>query len=131
MLHFRKIKLSVTGVALISAVSAISGCSSSVDLYKPRSISIAAGNFQAVAAGATVANPLVVRVTNQFGEPSPGVTLTWAIAAGGGTLATATTTSDADGLSSNTYTAGTTTGTSRITATLAGLGTVTFLIDVT
>ena len=71
-------------------------------------------------------DPLRVIVIDQFGFSMEGVTVAWAIIAGGGSLSDASTNSDVDGVSSVTYTAGPTAGPARITATVIGLGTITF-----
>lgn len=99
------------------------------------SITIASGDYQAGAAGATLGQPLGVRVLNRFGAPVAGVTIQWAKVSGGGSLDAATSTSGTDGVATVTYRAGTTPGTENVRAVLPGvlppLGEAIFTVAVT
>jgi uncharacterized protein YjdB len=64
------------------------------------------------------AQPLVVRVDDEFGAPAPGATVTWAVTAGGGALGSATTVTGADGTTQNTYRHGAAVGAASVTASL-------------
>lgn len=75
------------------------------------------GNNQAGSVGATLALPLLVRVTDQYGNFRIGEPVTWAVTSGGGSLGASTTTTDWLGLTSNTWTLGPTVGTQTVTAT--------------
>lgn len=131
MLQSRK-QRSITRVLLLAICAlSIAACDLNTDPPPVSFLAIVSGNPQTVAAGAALPDPLVVIVADQFRGVVQGVTVTWAIAEGGGTLGTATSVSDVDGLAANTYTAGTTVGTSKITATVAGVGSVTFTVTVT
>lgn len=89
----------------------------------PASISIVSGDDQTGTVGEQVAAALVVRVTDQFGNPNDAVAVTWSVSAGGGSVSTASTTTDAQGLSSVMWTLGTVSGTDNNTlaATAAGV----------
>jgi hypothetical protein len=84
-------------------------------------LELVSGDAQADTVGATLTQPLVVRVTDLFGNPVAGT----AVAFGtpdGGSLVPASTTSDSLGLSQSVWTVGPATGTQTATATSGGLG---------
>lgn len=63
----------------------------------PVTLELRAGNNQTGQVGGNLANPLVVRVLDQHGNPVPGVTVNWAVASGGATLSSPTSQTDAQG----------------------------------
>ena len=81
---------------------------------------LVSGDEQVAPAGAALADPLVVAVTDEFGNPIEGVAITWT-AEGGGSVSDATTTTDAGGLTSVTRTLGPTAGIQTTLATSEGL----------
>ena len=83
------------------------------------------GNGQAGTIGNPLGVPLTVQVADQFLNPVENVTVTWTVTSGGGSLASSTTVSNQEGLSSNTWTLGPSVGTQTVTATVNGAG-VTF-----
>jgi hypothetical protein len=83
-------------------------------------LSLVSGDNQSAPAGSPLPAPLVVKVTDAFGNPVSGVTITWA-AAGGGTLSASTTQTGDDGQTSVQLTLGTTAGTQTVTASAEGL----------
>lgn len=78
------------------------------------------GDGQSGGVGSTLAQPLVVEVADGFGNPIPGVVVTWTVE-GDGAVSEAQTTTGADGLSSVQRTLGATAGTQRTFATVDGL----------
>ena len=86
----------------------------------PTKIELASGNNQSAMVGATLPNPLVVRVTDANDNPVENVGVTWA-AQVGGSVSDATTATDANGLAQVTRTLGVLPGTYTTTATVAGL----------
>jgi adhesin/invasin len=64
---------------------------------------------------------LEARVTDANGNPVQGTTVSWAVAAGGGSLGAPSSTTDAAGVASATWTFGTTAGAQGATASAAGL----------
>jgi len=86
----------------------------------PRAIARVSADSQTTAAGVKMAQPLVVVVTGSGGSPFQGATVNWSIGNGGGSLSDTVTTTDAAGHAQTTYTPGTTPGTARVTATVAG-----------
>jgi adhesin/invasin len=93
----------------------------------PTLIAIVSGDAQTDTVQKTLANPFVVKVTDQRGDPLAGVTVAWTRLTGEGTLATATSTTDAAGLASVSYSLGGAAGTETVRASVSGLSaTVTF-----
>ncbi|MGH7655706.1 MAG: Ig-like domain-containing protein [Gemmatimonadaceae bacterium] len=84
------------------------------------------GDGQKVAPGAT-STPLVIRVADQYGNPIGGVFVAWA-AIHGGTLSSATTTTDASGMAQVTLATGSAPATYTVVATLGALPAVTFTV---
>jgi hypothetical protein len=125
----------------IVGLLALSACTLSTDTDAPRPyiLGIVSGNDRSVAAGAELSEALAVVVIDQYGAVMHDIIVTWAIATGGGSLtasdgATGTTLStitNENGVSSVTYTAGPTAGPASITATVSGLGTLTFAETIT
>ena len=84
-------------------------------------IAVHGGNNQTGAVGSSFATPLQVLTTDQFGNPVAGVTVTWAVTNGGGSVAPTTSVSNAQGVASTTQTLPATAGTVTVTASAAGL----------
>ena len=84
-------------------------------------IELLSGDPQNGPIGTTLSQPLVVRVTDGFGNPIPGVTVQWSVT-GGGSVSAASTQTDAAGETSVQRTLGTTAGTQTTLASadLAG-----------
>ena len=81
---------------------------------------VVSGADQAAPAGGALPDPLVVEVTDAFGNPIEGVTITWT-PEGGGTVSATSTPTDAGGLASVTRTLGSTSGLHRTLASSDGL----------
>ncbi len=62
-----------------------------------------AGAGQSGYVGATLPNPLVVRAVDNIGESVPGVTVTWSVLSGGGTVTPLQATTDANGMAAASY----------------------------
>jgi PKD domain/Bacterial Ig-like domain (group 1) len=88
-------------------------------------IAIDQGDNQYVPVGATVPIAPRVRVTDGSGTPVAGATITWQVTAGGGNVGTTTSTTDASGYATTSWTVGALTATNTLVAwnsTLAGQG---------
>lgn len=92
-------------------------------------VTVVSGNAQTVAPSATTANPLVIRVIDNTAASIPGVTVTWEVITGGGSVSQQSTTTDGGGLTSVNYTAGVATGTAQVRATVQRL-TVIFYVSI-
>ncbi len=66
-----------------------------------------AGDAQSAVAGTAANDSLAVRVTDRYGNPSPSASVTWTVAAGGGTIAPATGVTNASGVARARWTVGT------------------------
>jgi adhesin/invasin len=69
---------------------------------------------------------LQVKVTDQYNNPVSGQSVSWALTSGGGTISAANNTTGLDGTASVVHAMGAAAGTTTVTATVTGLGTVTF-----
>jgi Leishmanolysin/Bacterial Ig-like domain (group 1) len=88
----------------------------------PGSISIGGGNNQAAMAGSAVPTVPTVLVRDGSGNPLPGQSITFTVTSGGGTVGSATVTSNAQGVASpGSWTLGATAGPNTLTATAPGL----------
>jgi hypothetical protein len=124
------IDLSIAGAAGTHALSFTSGAltaatSSSIDITAGAATQVAinAGNNQSATIGTAVTIAPSVIVTDASSNPVAGVSVTFAVASGGGSLAASgTVTTDASGVATSpAWTLGTTAGTNTLTATSAGL----------
>ncbi len=95
----------------------------------PTSIVITGGNNQSGMWSTDLSTKLQVQVTGSGGTGSCGVTVTWAIDAGVGSLANTTSTTNADGNASVNYTYGPTSGTVSISAAVTGLTAASFTLE--
>ncbi|MDZ4811594.1 MAG: autotransporter domain-containing protein [Pseudomonadota bacterium] len=120
----------VTARAFGSRISAIGVATTFVPL-----IAIASGNNQTAAAGASLANPLVIAIsrppTASQAKGLQGLVVTWTVLSGGGQLGTATSLTDTNGQASNTLRLGATLGAQQIKATIADVGEVVFTANAT
>ena len=85
------------------------------------SLELAAGNNQTGDVDAALPVALQVRAEDEFGNPVAGVSVNWAVTAGGGAVAPPTSATGADGLASATFTLGPDAGMNVATATATGL----------
>jgi adhesin/invasin len=88
----------------------------------PASVAINAGDGQSATVGTAVAVAPSVAVTDQFGNPVSGVTVTFAVTSGGGSVTLATPLTDAGGIATvGSWTLGTSVGQNTLSATVSGL----------
>ncbi|MGH7613743.1 MAG: beta strand repeat-containing protein, partial [Gemmatimonadales bacterium] len=100
----------------------------------PASVAKQAGDGQSATVGTAVSTPPRVLVTDQFGNPVPGVTVSFAVTSGGGTVNGGSVTnvsSSGAGLASVAWTLGTTSGSNTMTATAGALTPATFTATAT
>ncbi|NOT09429.1 MAG: hypothetical protein HOP28_14635 [Gemmatimonadales bacterium] len=84
------------------------------------------GGGQQGAIGATLTQPLVVRLEDQAGSPVEGVTVQWRVVSGGGSISPSQSTTDADGRASASLRLGTTIGVNTATASIDNSSAITF-----
>lgn len=85
------------------------------------------GDNQTGTVGTALPNPLVVQVNNSTGNPQSGVTVNFAVTAGGGSVSPTSAVTNSQGQASTTLTLGATAGqTNTVSATASGIGSVSF-----
>jgi adhesin/invasin len=93
----------------------------------PKTITVVEGDNQSAVAGQTVAVAPAVVVRDTFGNAVPGVTVTFAVATGGGSVTGGGAVTDSAGAARVTsWRLGTTAGANTLSATVAGVAPVTF-----
>ena len=98
----------------------------------PTRLSIISGDNQEGLTGEALTNPFVTEVRDQHGDPMEGVTVTFAVTAGDGSLSATTATTDQAGQAETTLTLGTEPGTNTVEANVEGIAqTVTFNTEAT
>ncbi len=119
---------SITLIGLVAAglAAACSGDGGGTAPRVPGAIVAVSGDAQADSVVGTLPNPLVVKVSDNTGNPLAGATVTWAVTAGGGVFDTTTTRTDANGLAHSHWTLGGIPGNQTSTAMVSGLSPVTF-----
>ncbi len=90
-------------------------------LPKAASIEVVSGSAQSGIAGAQLAQPLVVRARATDNLPIEGVTVQFAVTAGGGSVSAASAVTDSNGLAQVSWTLGATLGAQTVTASSTGL----------
>jgi plastocyanin len=86
----------------------------------PASITVVGGDNQSGEAGTALEQQFAVRVANAAGGSLSGVTVSWTVAAGGGSLGGSTSTTNSQGQATNAYILGASAGTNTIRATVQG-----------
>ena len=116
------------GTATITAVaSTLTPASFTITVSpdQPAAVIMAGGDEQTAPAGQPLAQPLVVKVVDQYGNPIVGVTVSWSTSEG--TISAASTMTDATGEASIQLTLGSdATGPVTVTAAIDGVGNVSF-----
>jgi hypothetical protein len=86
----------------------------------PAYVSVIAGGGQSAPASTTLPDSIKVRVTDTFGFSVPGVTVTFAISSGGGSVAPASVVTNASGVAAARWTLGAA-GAQQLAATVSGI----------
>ena len=93
----------------------------------PTALSIISGDDQTGLTGEMLMTPVVVEVRDQYGAPMEGVTVSFAVSAGSGSLSDTSVDTDPNGLAQSTLTLGNDPGTNTVEASVEGITeTVTF-----
>ena len=87
----------------------------------PNTIVVNAGNNQVGPAGAALPESLAVLVRDAAGDPLPGVNVSFAVSAGGGSVSPGSRQSDASGIAKTRFTLGPNAGTQTVNATAGSL----------
>jgi adhesin/invasin len=121
----------LAGAGMAVSLLFAAACDDDDDPFVPvvTTITMTSGSPQTVARNAT-SQPLTVTVKDQNGDPIANRTVNWAVATGGGTLTSTTSTTTEQGVATMTYTAPATVGTATVTASVGTLTPVTFNITI-
>ncbi len=93
----------------------------------PTTLEYVSGNNQSGLTGETLMQPFIVKVHDQYEDPMEGVTVTFAVSIGGGSLSDTSVDSDVNGLARSTLTLGNAPVTNVVEASVKGIAeTVTF-----
>jgi alpha-tubulin suppressor-like RCC1 family protein len=82
----------------------------------PSTVSLISGNNQATSANGTLADSLVVRVLDQYGNGVSGITVDWVVSQGGGSASPASSVTNGGGRAATKWTLGSNGGPATITA---------------
>ncbi len=118
----------VLAAAATSTLLAANGCSDSTSPPKPASV-VAFNTVRDTIVGQRVNDSLAVKVTDSGGTPLSGITVTWAVTAGGGTVTPTTSVTNASGIARTAWTLGQTAGANTVTATVSGIAPATFTVQ--
>lgn len=117
------------GASVIRATSGTVTVDFTVSAFVPN-LSIVSGDGQSAAPGTQLPQPLTVRIgqatTGSHTQGLQNTTIVWTVIAGNGSVATATTQTDASGTSSNRFTLGPNPGGNQVQAGVEGGGSVIF-----
>ena len=114
-----------SALASVAVIAATGGYYKLVDLIGAVTpgpavqISPTGGDNQSGHVGTTLPVPLIAQVKDSYLNPVPGVSVTWAVSSGGGSLSAVTTTSDAQGTVSAIWTLGPTVGAQTVSVAIA------------
>ena len=92
----------------------------------PESLAIVSGDNQAGTPGSRLANPLVVEVRDEDGDPIEGIRVSFSVTAGGGTVSPTSATTNAQGRTQTSLTLGSERAINSVQARVNGVGPVTF-----
>lgn len=84
------------------------------------------GNDQSAVVGRALGSPVTVKVQDAAGNPLQGVSVTWSVTTGGGSVDPPASVTEADGMATAAWTLGQTLGRQTLTASSAGLTPVVF-----
>ena len=113
-------------LCVLGATAGCGGGGSSGPNTNPSQIVASAGENQVGAAGQQLGAALEVTVKDASGSPVANVTVTWAVASGGGSVTPGSNTTGADGKATATRTLGPGAGAQTATATVSGVAPATF-----
>ena len=124
-MRFQFLRVVVVGLASL-ALAACGGGGGHKTPPTAASVTIVSGNNQTGVVGSALPTALGVSVKDSSGRAVLGASVSWTVVAGGGSVTSATSTTDSGGLATTNWTLGAAAGTNRVTATVAGITPVTF-----
>ena len=115
-----------TVTATVAGLEPVTFTATAAEQAMPHRLTKVCGDDQEGTVGALLTAPLVVSVSDEDGAAIAGVIVSFAVTAGGGTLSSATATTNANGRAATRLTLGSDLGTNMVSATVEGLASVTF-----
>ena len=112
--------------ATVEGLEPVTFTATAAEQAVPHRLTKVCGDSQEGIAGAILDKSFVVSVADEDGSAIAGVVVSFAVTAGGGTLSSATVTTDANGRAATSLTLGREPGTNTVEVTVAGLASVTF-----
>jgi hypothetical protein len=110
-----------TRASVLAALIGLAACDSTDPLMPPAStIELVSGNDQLGVVGTTLADPLMVQVTDAGGNPVQDVVVSWIVVDGGGSI-TSSSVTGVDGTAGANFTLGPTAGEQHVQAQVNGL----------
>ena len=113
-----------SGYTLVATAGSLASATShafGINAAAAAAIVVSGGNNQTGPLSELLGTPLAVLVHDAYGNPVPGVNVAWAVVTGSGSLANATTLTDANGIATEGWTLGSVAGLQTVSATAAGL----------
>ena len=113
-----------TGYTLVASTSGLTSATSAgfnITAGAATTLVLVSGGGQSAAPDSLLPLPIVVKVSDSLGNGVSGRTVTFAVGTGGGSVGTASATTDATGSASTTWTLGSTAGAQTLTVTATGL----------
>jgi len=131
MLPTRVARSVAVGAAAITAILAATTCgggdkTTGPSQHTPSVLTKVGGDGQTGPVAQALPGPILVRVTDAAGGAVAGVTVTWSVASGGGSVGASSTTTDASGQTSTTWTLGPVVGSNSVSVGVTGLTAVVF-----
>jgi hypothetical protein len=120
MYSTKRLSLGTACGAVLIAVVACGGGDKPTTVTPTGTLSVVSGDSQRIVVGGITTAPLVAKLVDGTGAPLAGVTVSWAIPVGTGTLAAMSGVTTSGGTTSNTFTSDNVSGTIKVDA---GLGT--------
>ena len=123
-----------TTIALVLGAMLLGACrggdATSPNTATPTAVVAQTGNQQTGVAGTALPVTLTVLVTDKENKPVSGRRVDWDVGVGSGTASPGSSTTDARGIATTTWTLGTTAGTARVNAQVNGVNPATFTATV-
>ncbi len=118
-------------IALAATLASLAACSDAtttapVAVITPARALVRTGDGQRLTVASTANDPLSITVFSTDGTPVQGAVVRWKVAAGAGTVRADSSLTDASGIATNAFVAGTIAGVNQITATVASIDPVVF-----
>lgn len=121
----------IRSIAIAATLTSLVACSDAtttapVAVITPARALVRTGDGQQLTVASTANDPLAITVFSSDGTPVQGTVVRWRVAAGTGTVRVDSSLTDASGIATNAFVAGTIAGVNQITATVASIDPVVF-----